>query len=169
MRSAGDDGFAPAARLTTPCNFGVTTQDFWSGPAWRWDLVNSLKVKLTRGALAGASDAALLAGANALAIRNEDGGWEVVQFADAVLTAPGEYTLTRLKRGRRGSEIQMRDPVAVGARVVVVSGAQVSDGAGLAAELARSQASVMQATPSTWRLLRRSRSATGIAESNACV
>jgi hypothetical protein len=122
-RSASEDGFALDAVIERPCSFGVTTQDFWSGPCWRWDLVNTLKVKLTRGALASADDAALLSGANALAVQNEDGGWEVVQFANAVLTAPGEYTLTRLKRGRRGTEVQMRNPVAAGARVVVLDGA----------------------------------------------
>lgn len=123
MRSAGDDGFVLDTTITQPCNFGVTTQDFWSGPAWHWDLVNSLHVTLTRGSLSSATDAALPLGANALAIQNADGGWEVVQFADAVLTAPGEYALTRLKRGRRGTEIQMRDPVAAGARVVVLDDA----------------------------------------------
>ena len=122
-RSATDDGFVLDATIARPCNFGVTTEDFWSGPPWRWDMVNSLHVKLTRGTLASAPDATLLAGANALAIQNADSGWEVVQFAAAVLTAPGEYTLTKLKRGRRGTEIQMRDPVAAGARVVVLDSA----------------------------------------------
>ena len=90
------------------------------GPRWHWDRVNALQVKMTHGTLASADRAAVYGGANALAVQNPDGGWEVVQFTDAVLTGPGEYTLTNLLRGRRGSEGQMRDPVPAGARVVVL-------------------------------------------------
>ena len=80
-------------------------------------------MKLVNGTLSSVTDAMLLIGVNTLAVQNADGGWEVVQFATAMLTGPGEYTLTRLKRGRRGSEVQMRGSVAAGARVVVVDGA----------------------------------------------
>jgi hypothetical protein len=61
-------------------------------------------------------------------VQNADGGWEIVQFATATLTAPDEYTLTGLLRGRRGSEGQMRDPVAAGARVVVLDAALAQPG-----------------------------------------
>ncbi|HVV29126.1 MAG TPA: glycoside hydrolase/phage tail family protein [Rhizomicrobium sp.] len=120
VRSATDDGFALDATLTRPCSFGVTTQDFWSGPPWRWDRVNSLHLNLIHGALFSADETAVLAGANALAVENGDGGWEIVQFATAALTGPDEYVLTGLLRGRRGSEGAMRDPVPTGARVVVL-------------------------------------------------
>jgi hypothetical protein len=42
MRSAAASGFALDATITKPCSFGVTTQDFWSGPTAHWDRVNSL-------------------------------------------------------------------------------------------------------------------------------
>ena len=83
---------------------------------------------LTNGALSSTGDMAVYGGANALAIQNEEGGWEIVQFVHAELTGPGAYTLTRLLRGRRGSEGQMRDPVAAGARVVVLDGALAQGG-----------------------------------------
>ena len=73
------------------------------------------------GSLASADDISVFAGANALAVQNADGDWEIVQFANATLTAPGQWTLTRLLRGRRGSEGAMRSPVAAGARVVVLN------------------------------------------------
>jgi hypothetical protein len=123
MKSASGDNYALDATLTKPCSFGVTTQDFWSGPAGHWDRVNSLKVKLTHGALSSSAEAAVFGGANTLAVQNADGGWEVLQFVAAALTGPGAYTLTQLRRGRRGSEVQMRAPVAAGARVVVLDGA----------------------------------------------
>lgn len=134
MRSATDTGFALDATITKPCSFGVTTQDFWSGPTAHWDRVNSLKLRLVQGALSSVDPVQLLTGANALAIQNEDGGWEVVQFATAALTGANEYTLTQLKRGRRGSEGAMRDAVAAGARVVVLDDALVQ------LDLAQSQA-----------------------------
>ena len=44
-------------------------------------------------------------------------------------------------------------PLTVGARVVIVDGAVAADGVRLGEVLARAKASVMQATPTTWRLL----------------
>jgi amino acid adenylation domain-containing protein len=44
-------------------------------------------------------------------------------------------------------------PLLAGARLVLATRAAASDGAALAAELERCQATVMQATPATWRLL----------------
>ncbi len=123
MISPSDGHYAPAVTLTRPCSFGVLTEDFWSGPAGHWDRINRLKIKLVHGTLAAADDHALFHGANALAVQNSDGGWEVLQFADAQLTGIGAYTLTRLRRGRRGTEIQMRDPVPAGSRVVLLDAA----------------------------------------------
>jgi hypothetical protein len=123
LRSATDSRYALDASVTRPASLGVTTGDFWSGPLWRWDKVNALSVKLYVGTLASVDDVSVFAGANALAVENSEGGWEIVQFADAALTAPGEWRLTRLLRGQRGSEGAMRRPVAPGARVVVLDGA----------------------------------------------
>ncbi|HEY0302229.1 MAG TPA: hypothetical protein VGC36_12870, partial [Rhizomicrobium sp.] len=63
-----------------------------------------------------------LGGANALAVENAAGEWELLQFATAALVAPGEWALTRLLRGQAGSEGAMRDPVAAGARIVLLDG-----------------------------------------------
>jgi len=123
LMSPSDGHYTHAATLTQPCSFGVLTEDFWSGPAGHRDRVNMLNVKLVQGALASADDQALFHGANLLAVQNAEGGWEVLQFTQAALTGPGAYTLTGLRRGRRGTEIQMRNPVAAGARVVVLDGA----------------------------------------------
>ncbi len=128
MRSASDSDYALDTTLPRPCGFGVTTSDFYSAAPWRWDDANTLCVRLVNGVLSSVADAALLGGVNALAVQNPDGGWEVVQFATATLTGPGQYTLTRLRRGRRGSEMQMRDPVPAGARVVVLDSALAQPG-----------------------------------------
>jgi hypothetical protein len=132
LRSPTDSGFVLDATLIQPCSFGVTATDFWSGPLWRWDLVNSLIVRMVAGHLASLDDAQVLGGANTLAVQNADGGWEVLQFAQAELIAPQEYRLTRLLRGQAGSEGAMRAPVAAGARAMVLDAAlrQLSLGAG---------------------------------------
>ncbi|HEY1632988.1 MAG TPA: glycoside hydrolase/phage tail family protein [Rhizomicrobium sp.] len=123
MRSATDSNYALDVTLTLAAQIGETTADFYAGPAWRWDAVNTLSLKLYDGAPAGLDDLSVLGGANALGIQNADGGWEVLQFADAVLTAPGEWALSRLLRGQAGTEGAMRAPVASGARVVVLNAA----------------------------------------------
>ncbi len=123
LKSASDSNFTLDTSLTKPASIGETTADFYSGPLWRWDEVNSLRVKLYNGALASLDDLPVLGGANIIAIENADGEWEVLQFATATLTAPGEWTLTKLLRGQAGTEAAMRAPVASGARVVVLDGA----------------------------------------------
>ncbi|MBV9420679.1 MAG: hypothetical protein JO348_12980, partial [Alphaproteobacteria bacterium] len=120
MRSASDANYALDTLLTQPATLGRTTADFYSGPLWRWDTVNELRIRLSAGTLTSQDDLAVLGGANALAIENEDGEWEIVQFATATLTAPNEWTLTRLLRGQSGTESAMRAPVAAGARVMLL-------------------------------------------------
>ena len=124
MRSASDANFVLDTTLTRAATLGRTTADFYSGPLWRWDEVNALRIRLNAGALAAQDDLSVLGGANAIAIQNADGAWEIAQFAAATLTAPNEWTLTRLLRGQAGTETAMRSPVAAGARVVVLDGTQ---------------------------------------------
>jgi hypothetical protein len=62
----------------------------------------------------------LLGGANAAAIRRTDGAWEVLQFANAELVGELTYELSRLLRGREGSEWAMGDPTPAGAPFVLL-------------------------------------------------
>ncbi len=124
FRSATDSNFVLDTTLTKPATIGETTADFFAGPAWRWDEVNDLKVVIYDGtALSSLNDLSVFAGANALAVQNADGEWEVLQFANATLTGPGEWTLSRLLRGQGGTEGAMRSPVLAGARVVLLDAA----------------------------------------------
>ncbi|MBS0273725.1 MAG: glycoside hydrolase/phage tail family protein [Proteobacteria bacterium] len=123
LRSATDSNFQLDTALTLAADIGETTTDLFSGPAWRWDDVNSVGIKLYNGTLASQDDLSVFAGGNALAIENEDGGWEILQFAAATLTAPGTWMLSRLLRGQAGTEGAMRDPVLAGARAVVLNNA----------------------------------------------
>ena len=67
---------------------------------WVWDTVNTLTVFMTNGVLTGTTDLNVLNGANALIYGNE-----VIQFVNSVQNADGSFTLSRLLRGRRGTEI----------------------------------------------------------------
>jgi hypothetical protein len=121
-RSAATSNYVLDTTLTKQAALGETLSDLYSGPVWRWDRVSALGVKLYSGALGSAEEISVFGGANALAVENEDGAWEVLQFETATLTGADEWTLTGLLRGQAGTESAMRDPVAAGARVVVLDG-----------------------------------------------
>ncbi len=127
-RAAGSAGFALDAAVASPSTIGLTGGDFYSGPLFRFDRVNALYLTLIAGTLSSKSELEVLNGANALAIENQDGEWEIVQFAQAELLAPRSYKLTGLLRGQAGTEGAMRDPVAEGARVVILNRTLVQPG-----------------------------------------
>lgn len=124
MASATGDGYELNTLLPASATLGVTTYDFYDGPADYWDEGNVLGVRLHGGALYSRPRDSLLSGAaNALALRNGDGEWEVLQFARVEARGDGRFDLTGLLRGRLGTEQAMRGPVAAGAAVVLLDGA----------------------------------------------
>lgn len=129
-----DDGetFALDSLVDLRAVIGVTTAPLDAAPPELWDEGNRLHLRLLSGSLQSRSRAALLAGpVNALALRNGD-EWELVQFADATLTAPFSYELRGLLRGRLGTEHAMAAPLPAGARAVLLDAAVIP----LAARLA---------------------------------
>ncbi len=97
--------------VEAPAVTGDTLDDLPRGPTSRWDRVARTRVKLHGGALASASDLRVLSGANAAAVRRPDGAWEILQFANAVLTAERTYEISRLLRGELGSEAAIGNPL----------------------------------------------------------
>lgn len=120
FRSPTTDGFDLLTSLSARARIGTLNSDLWPGPISRFDLGNVLIVDLLSGTLESVTDLTLLSGANALAIENSPGAWEIVQAGSAELIAPGRYRLTRLLRGQRGTEGAMGNPASAGARVVVL-------------------------------------------------
>lgn len=109
-----------------PAILGETLEALAAGPVSRIDHGTQLKVSVTGGELHSVSRLQMLAGANAAAVRNAAGEWEVLQFEQAELVAPGTYVLSGLLRGQAGSEAAM--PVAgtlldAGAPFVMLNGA----------------------------------------------
>lgn len=86
-----------------------------------WDTVNQITVFLSEGnALASTSDLNVLNGANAILIGNE-----ILQFANAVQNADGSFTLSRLLRGRRGTEVFCNSHAGAESMVILGSGGVV--------------------------------------------
>ncbi len=70
-----------------------------------WDRGAPLRVRMTAGQLSSASQAAVLNGANALAIGDPVmGAWEVFQFVTATLVGPSTYELSLRLRGQLGTD-----------------------------------------------------------------
>nr|MBX2806274.1 glycoside hydrolase/phage tail family protein [Hyphomicrobiales bacterium] len=122
-RSPASTGFSLKAQAVKRATLGVTLSDFHSGPTSRWDNGNRLRIKLSMGELASAEPVIVLGGANYCALQNADGEWEVLQFLNAGLIGAATYELSGLLRGQSGTEAAMRDPVAAGARFVLLDSA----------------------------------------------
>ncbi|HEU0221456.1 MAG TPA: hypothetical protein VFR34_04495 [Paracoccaceae bacterium] len=123
LDSPTGDSFAVDTVLPIRAAMGETVLDFWSGPTEYFDTINTLRVRLYSGELASVPEATVLAGrANAIAVKGSS-DWEILQFCTATLVSAGAYDLTKLLRGRLGTEHAMGSPVAAGARVVVLTGA----------------------------------------------
>jgi hypothetical protein len=123
LKSPSDSNYTLDTTLTIPAALGETLSDFYSGAVWRWDEAATLDIKLYNGVCASLDDLSVLGGANVLCVQNADGDWEVLQYASANLIAPGQWRLAKFLRGQAGTEGAMRDPVASGARVVLMDGA----------------------------------------------
>ncbi|MGH6893722.1 MAG: phage tail baseplate protein, partial [Dongiaceae bacterium] len=126
FRSPSTSGYELNTIVAARPTLGKTVFGFYSGPLHRYDRSNVLRVTLDFGELASVTEEALLNGANYAAVANGDGEWELIQFQTATLVAPATYDLSVLLRGLSGTERAMRNPVAAGARFVLVNSAVAS-------------------------------------------
>lgn len=115
--------YAFRAFVSSPAIMGTTLDALPAGPEGRIDHADRLTVSITGGELETVTRLQLLAGRNVLAVRNDAGEWEVLQFETATLVGPGTYTLSGLLRAQAGTEFAMRPSVAAGARVVLIDAA----------------------------------------------
>jgi hypothetical protein len=120
-----------AAVAPAPAAVGETLDALPAGPTARWDRGNAFRVRLYGGALASLSEARVLAGGNAAALRNPDGAWEVIQFAQAELVGSQTYRLSQLLRGQAGSEPAMAAILPAGEAFVLLDRRLVPMASGL--------------------------------------
>ena len=100
----GGESYAAMATVDSPAAIGTALGTLPSGVADRWDYASTVEVELLGDdmLLEGASETAVLAGANVALI-----GDEIVQFARADAIGARRFRLSTLLRGRRGSEAAM--------------------------------------------------------------
>jgi hypothetical protein len=84
---------------------GTLLDPLEAGVAGRLDYATKVRVKLWSGTLASVSRLSLLEGGNAVAIRGDDGAWEVCQFETAELVAERTYELSGWLRGQLGTDL----------------------------------------------------------------
>jgi hypothetical protein len=111
--------YGRVALALAPSIVGHTLDDLPAGPTSRWHRA-TVGVRLDGGQLASISDSALLAGANAAAVRRPDGAWEIIQFANAELIADNTYLLSRFLRGQAGTEWAIAAQLPSGAPFVLL-------------------------------------------------
>jgi len=128
--SSDGESYQRRALAFTPAVTGETLDDLRAGPTARWHNA-SFRVQLFGGALSSISDFDVFAGGNAAAVQRADGAWEVIQFANAVLTAERTYTLSRLLRGQAGSEWAIAPTLEAGAPFVLLDQNVVALASGL--------------------------------------
>jgi len=106
------------ATLGNAATLGVLTAPLGTGGIFLWDEANALELTLHAGHLSSRDDDEVLAGANRIAVVNDAGQWEIVGFANATLTAPQSYRLTRLLRGQSGTDFAI-GPTSAGNAVLL--------------------------------------------------
>lgn len=106
---------------TEPATVGTLTAPLAPGPLHRFDERNTITVRLEGRSPESRSRAAVLAGANALAVETA-AGWEVVQFRTAELVEGDVWRLSGLLRGQQGTEVEMAAGADAGALAVLLDG-----------------------------------------------
>jgi hypothetical protein len=128
-----DAGYALDRVVGQSAAIGTLLDPLPAAAPGRWDRGAPVRVRLaTGGPLSSVGEAALLAGANALAVGDgSPGGWEVLQAREAVLVGPDTYALSMRLRGQLGTEADMAGIWPEGSRVVVLDPALVQPGLSL--------------------------------------
>ncbi|MCA3588699.1 MAG: glycoside hydrolase/phage tail family protein, partial [Methylocystis sp.] len=130
-RSVDGASFEPVQRVSTRATIGLTATVLPPGPLWRLDAGGSVEVTLANGALQSVSTAAMLGGANMIAIELAGQGWEILGFTTADLLAQNRWRLSGLLRGLAGSEPLAASLKPAGSRAVILDGSIVDLASGL--------------------------------------
>lgn len=116
-------GFMLRGVASFPSVIGETLQPFPPGPTAVIDTGTRVRVTISQGELVSATPLQVFAGANAAAIRNPQGQWEVFQYLTAALVGTRTYELSGLLRGQAGTETAMTATLPAGTRIVFLSDA----------------------------------------------
>lgn len=106
-RSSDNTAWLEMNQLVDDAAWGVTTAALGDPESvWRTDTVNTIEVSMVTGGddLASATETEVLNGANAGILLKADGTVEVVQWQTVTVIGNGNYELSGLLRGRRGTD-----------------------------------------------------------------
>jgi hypothetical protein len=121
--AAADYGYALDREVKRPAVFGTLLDPLPAGTPGIW-MRGGVRIRLASGTLQSRSEADVLGGANAGALRHGTAGdWEVVQFLSAELVAPREYHVAGFLRGQAGTDAAMPDLWPKGTDFVLLDGA----------------------------------------------
>ncbi len=122
--SPEDAGYRLDTVLASPATLGFTETPLEAGPVGTFDRGGVLRVRLVSGEFSSASEAAILAGANAVAIGSgTDDRWEILQFQDASLVGERTWDLSTRLRGQLGTDAFLPEVWPAGSRVVLLNAA----------------------------------------------
>lgn len=141
-RTTGASGFRLDRSIKTAATMGRVIEALPAGPLRRWDNTNILKVRIpAEQTLESKAESLVMEGQNLCAVRSAANRWELIQFVNAELVAPGIYHLSKLLRGVRTTDDFMGDPLKKGAAFVMIDDAVVQSRAPIA----------MRGVKLTWR------------------
>jgi len=123
LKSPTGSDFREVLSLDRPAVMGRLTAPLEAGATGLWDEKTILELELFGGELQSRPAEAVLAGANALAVRSRTGAYEVLQFRQAVLTGTRHYRVSGLIRAQGGTEREMVAGADAGADVVLLGDA----------------------------------------------
>lgn len=115
-----DEDYAPVGATSRPASVGRLLDPLPKADPWRWARGEPVRVEMLSGTLNSADELAVFNGANLAALATPEGAWELLQFRDATLVAPGVYELSRFLRGLGGTEASIADPTPTGATLVML-------------------------------------------------
>jgi len=123
FRSTSDTTYSINTVIPVRGYLGLTTATLSSGPTNVFDNDNELNVRLYNGSLSSTDELGLLNDRNLIAVETSTDNWELIGFQNVELTASNTYKLTKLIRGRFGTEDNIETTVPTDARVIVVNSA----------------------------------------------
>lgn len=120
--ASGGNTFNSMETIQSEAIKGTLLTSFPAGPRNTWDFANTIDVVVIEGSLSSTTELGLLNGANLMLV-----GDELIQFQNATLLGPNQYRLSKLLRGRLGTEHEMTEH-SVGDRVVYLDSAILKTG-----------------------------------------
>lgn len=120
----GADGFTLNGITSAAAAIGETENAMAAAQTGLWDRGPALRVRFASGTVASLAREAVLNGANLAAIGDGSAdGWELFQFAEAVMTGTNTWDLSMRLRGQSGTEAVMPTFWPAGSHVVLMNGA----------------------------------------------